>query len=103
MKTVEYSELKRSEKFTPALYQEKDGIWEGGGVSHFTPVMIFRLWEKFSDACWRGIRKHGSEWKEPSDMMNRLFIKGYKVISSGTGQPVPDWNYLFALSASITD
>ena len=51
MKTVEYSELKRSEKFTPALYQEKDGIWEGGSVSHFTPVMIFRLWEKFSDAC----------------------------------------------------
>ena len=51
MKNVDYSKLKKSEKFTPALYQEKDGIWEGGSVSHFTPVMIFRLWEKFSDAC----------------------------------------------------
>lgn len=51
MKNVDYSKLKKSEKFTPALYREKDGIWEGGSVSHFTPVMIFRLWEKFSDAC----------------------------------------------------
>lgn len=51
MKTVEYSELKKSEKFTPALYQEKDGVWEGGSVSQFTPVMTFRLWEKFSDTC----------------------------------------------------
>ena len=51
MLPVEYSELKKSEKFTPALYQEKDGFWEGGSVSQFTPVVIFRLWEKFSDAC----------------------------------------------------
>ena len=51
MKTVEYSELKKSEKFTPALYQEKDGVWEGGSVSQFTSVMTFRLWEKFSDTC----------------------------------------------------
>lgn len=51
MKIVEYSELKKSEKFTPAIYQEKDGVWEGGSVSQFTPVMVFRLWEKFSDTC----------------------------------------------------
>ena len=31
--------------------QEKDGFWEGGSVSQFTPVVTFRLWEKFSDAC----------------------------------------------------
>ena len=31
--------------------------------SNFTPVVTFRLWEKFSDACL-GIGKYGSEWKE---------------------------------------
>ena len=51
MKNVDYTELKKSEKFTPAIYQEKDGVWEGGSVSQFTPVMVFRLWEKFSDTC----------------------------------------------------
>ena len=49
MRSVDYNELKQSEKFTPALYHEKNGVWEGGSVSQFTPVMIFRLWEKFSD------------------------------------------------------
>ena len=51
LSSVEYSDLKRSEKFTPALYQEKDGVWEGGSVSQFTPVMTFRLWERFSETC----------------------------------------------------
>ena len=51
MKNVKYSALKKSEKFTPALYHEKDGTWEGGSVSQFSPIMIFRLWEKFSDTC----------------------------------------------------
>ena len=40
MKSVDYSELK-----------ENNGSWEGGSVSQFTPVMIFRLWERFSEAC----------------------------------------------------
>ena len=51
MKNVDYTALKKSEKFTPAIYHEKDGIWEGGSVSQFSPVMTFRLWEKFSDSC----------------------------------------------------
>ena len=34
-----------------AVYQEKDGVWEGGSVSQFTPVMTFRLWERFSETC----------------------------------------------------
>lgn len=51
MKVVDYSELKKSEKFTPALYRKKDGAWEGGSTSQFSPVMIFRLWERFSDVC----------------------------------------------------
>ena len=45
------NELKKSQKFTPALYHEKDGIWEGGSISQFSPVMTFKLWEKFSDSC----------------------------------------------------
>ena len=51
MKNVDYSELKKSKKFTPALYHENDGIWEGGSTSQFSPVMTFKLWEKFSDSC----------------------------------------------------
>ena len=38
-----------SKKFTPALYREKDGVWEGGSTSQFSPVMIFKLWERFSE------------------------------------------------------
>lgn len=51
MKEVEYIELKKSKKFTPALYYERNGFWEGGSTSQFSPVMIFKLWEKFSDTC----------------------------------------------------
>lgn len=51
MKNVDYSELKKSKKFTPALYHENDGIWEGGSTNQFSPVMTFKLWEKFSDSC----------------------------------------------------
>ena len=42
--------MNKSEKFTPALYHEKDGVWEGGSTSRFSQVMIFKLWEKFSDS-----------------------------------------------------
>lgn len=51
MKKVKYGILKKSEKFEMTLYHEKDGILEGGNVSQFSPEMIFRLWEKFSDTC----------------------------------------------------
>lgn len=51
MKNVDYTKLKKSEKFTPAIYKEKNGIWEGGSTSQFSPVMTFKLWEKFSDSC----------------------------------------------------
>ena len=51
MKHVDYSKLKKCGEFTPALYREKDGIWEGGSTSPFSPVMIFKLWERFSDSC----------------------------------------------------
>ena len=44
-----YSILEKSEKFNPTLYHEKDGIWEGGSTSQFSPVMTFKLWEKFSN------------------------------------------------------
>lgn len=45
---LDYNELQPSAKFTPALYLKKDGIWEGGSVSMFTPVLKFTLFERFS-------------------------------------------------------
>lgn len=47
-KEAEYTSLKPSEKFTPALYVYKDGIWEGGSISMFSPVLKFTLFERFS-------------------------------------------------------
>lgn len=49
--TLDYSMLKVSEKFTPALYKECDGAWEGGSESMFSPVVRFKLWERFSKEC----------------------------------------------------
>lgn len=48
MGEVPYEALRPSEKFTPALYRKKDGVWEGGSVSMFTPVLKFTLYERFS-------------------------------------------------------
>ena len=45
---MNYEELKVSSKFTPALYQYHDGVWEGGSESMFTPVLKFTLHETFS-------------------------------------------------------
>ena len=44
MRQVNYEDLKKSERFTPALYREKDGVWEGGSISQFSPVMKLKLW-----------------------------------------------------------
>ena len=30
---------------------EKDGVWEGGSVSMFSPVLKFTLFERFSSQC----------------------------------------------------
>lgn len=49
LQTVNYSDLNISHKFTPALYTWKDGIWEGGSVSMFSPVLKFTLFERFSN------------------------------------------------------
>lgn len=48
MGEVEFEELKPSAKFTPAVYTLKDGVWEGGSVSMFSPVLKFTLFERFS-------------------------------------------------------
>ena len=48
LKEIDYNELRVSEKFTPALYIEKDGVWEGGSTSMFSPVLKFTLFERFS-------------------------------------------------------
>ena len=49
MEPVAYGSLRPSEKFTPALYEEKDGVWEGGSESMFSPVLKFTLFERFSE------------------------------------------------------
>ena len=49
MDIEDFCRLRPSEKFTPALFREKDGVWEGGSVSMFTPVMKFQLSERFSE------------------------------------------------------
>lgn len=58
LRTVNYSDLKVSKKFTPAIYQLKNGVWEGGSVSQFSPVLKFTLFERFSE-----------EWLEVSECM----------------------------------
>ena len=45
---ISFTDVKESEKFTPALYQYHEGVWEGGSVSMFTPVLKFTLYERFS-------------------------------------------------------
>lgn len=45
---LRYQDLTPSAKFTPALYEKKDGGWEGGSESMFTPVLKFKLWERFT-------------------------------------------------------
>ena len=49
MQPVAYTALRASEKFTPAVYRLKDGVWEGGSESMFTPTLKFKLFERFSD------------------------------------------------------
>ena len=71
MKKVDYAKLKKSEKFTPALYHEKDGIWEGGSTSQFSPVMTFKLWEKFSDNFLKYLKAWKLMGRELLDMMNQ--------------------------------
>lgn len=58
MNTVDFSVLRPSEKFTPALYTLQDGVWEGGSVSMFSPVLKFTLFERF---C--------ADWLEVSETM----------------------------------
>ena len=50
MKSVDYSELKNLRSLRQHYIRK---IMEAGReeASQFTPVMIFRLWERFSEAC----------------------------------------------------
>lgn len=51
LKNIDYHELNESKKFTPAIYVKKDGKWQGGSISMFSPVLKFTLFEKFSQEC----------------------------------------------------
>lgn len=48
MAPVAYSDLKPSARFTPAVYTCREGVWQGGSTSMFSPVLKFTLWERFS-------------------------------------------------------
>lgn len=48
IETMDYSTLKPSEKFTPAIFRKIGGAWEGESTSQFTPVTTFYLKERFS-------------------------------------------------------
>ena len=87
MKNVDYTELKKSEKFTPALYHEKSGIWEGGSISQFSPVMTFKLWESFLIAAWKYLKAWKLTEKELLDMMNQLFISVHKQVELNDNYP----------------
>lgn len=49
LKNVDYTTLNVSKKFTPAIYQLKNNVWEGGSVSMFSPILKFTLFERFSE------------------------------------------------------
>lgn len=49
--TINFNNLKLSDKFTPAIYVKKDDVWEGGSVSMFSPSLKFTLFERFSKEC----------------------------------------------------
>lgn len=51
LKEIDFNNLKISEKFTPAVYVEKNGVWEGGSTSMFSPILKFTLFERFSKEC----------------------------------------------------
>ena len=48
MPQTDYAALRHSSQFTPALYRQNNGVWEGGSESMFTPVLKFTLFERFS-------------------------------------------------------
>ncbi|MEG2983849.1 MAG: hypothetical protein RR835_04050 [Peptostreptococcaceae bacterium] len=43
---IDYNELLISEKFTPMVYDECDGVFTGESISFFTPVTKFELKER---------------------------------------------------------
>ena len=45
---MRWEDLEPSGKFTPALYTLHGGVWEGGSVSMFSPVVKFSLYRRLS-------------------------------------------------------
>ncbi len=48
IKLLNYNELIKSAKFSPAIYTYQNGCWIGGSSSQFSETVQFILWEKFS-------------------------------------------------------
>lgn len=49
LKEISYKELSLSKKFTPIVYEYKEGAFEGCSVSMFSPVTRFTLKERFTE------------------------------------------------------
>ena len=64
MKNADYTELKKSEKFTPALYHEKDGIWEGGSTSQGAPGRTGKRGEKGAESGREGAESREGNGKK---------------------------------------
>ncbi|WGX76853.1 hypothetical protein QJS64_07430 [Paraclostridium bifermentans] len=47
---MNYNDLIVSEKFTPMVYDESDGVFTGESISHFSPVTKFELKERIEDS-----------------------------------------------------
>lgn len=48
---IDYLDLKINEKFVPAIYECKNGVWEGGSISMFSPTIKFKFFQKISENC----------------------------------------------------
>ena len=47
---MDYNNLVKSEKFTPMIYNECNGVFTGESISYFTPVTKFELKEKIESS-----------------------------------------------------
>lgn len=49
LEPIHFNDLKPSEKFNPAIYNKVGNVWEGGSESMFSPVIKFKLHQRFSE------------------------------------------------------
>ena len=63
MKNVDYSKLKNPKSSRRHYTGKRMESGKGGSTSRFSPVMIFKLWERFSDSCLEVSESMEVKWK----------------------------------------